>query len=66
MSSTVQMIALTMVAASVYQMMRSGAIIFTAIISFFFLKRKIYRHHILGIGLITIGIVLVGIAALVV
>jgi drug/metabolite transporter (DMT)-like permease len=41
-------------------MLRSSIIIFTAILSVFFLKKKLYRHHLTALFAIIIGIFLVG------
>ncbi|CDW74879.1 nucleotide-sugar transporter [Stylonychia lemnae] len=62
-ASTLMNIALTMVAASVYQMLRGMIIIVTAAMSIIFLKRKLYRHHWSSIGCIFFGVFLVGLAA---
>jgi len=45
-----------MVATSVYQMLRGIVVFVVAIYSLVFLKRKYYSHHLLGLGLILIGI----------
>lgn len=63
-ASTMMNIALTMVAASVYQMLRGMKIIFTAAMAIIFLKKKLYRHQWTSIGVIFIGLILVGIAVL--
>jgi len=63
-ASTLMNIALTMVAASVYQMLRGMIIIVTAGMSIIFLKRKLYRHHWSSIACIFFGVFLVGLAAL--
>lgn len=63
--STLMNIALTMVAASVYQMLRGLIIIVTAGMSIIFLKRKLYRHHWSSIAVIFIGVFMVGLASLV-
>ena len=63
MASTLMCLGLTMMASSVYQMLRGSVIIFTAMASIFFLKRKLYRHNFLGIGLIVLGLLLVGAGA---
>jgi len=55
-------IALTMVAASVYQMLRGMIIIITAGMSILFLKRKLYRHHWSSMAFIFLGVLLVGVA----
>ena len=63
-ASTMMNIALTMVAASVYQMLRGMKIIITAGLSIVFLKKKLYRHQWTSILIIFIGLILVGIAVL--
>lgn len=45
-------------------MLRGGVIIITAIFSVLFLKKKLYRHHYLGITLAIIGITIVGTVAI--
>jgi drug/metabolite transporter (DMT)-like permease len=63
-ASTLMNIALTMVAASVYQMLRGMIIIITAVMAIIFLKKKLFRHHWTSIGVIFIGVAMVGLAAL--
>jgi drug/metabolite transporter (DMT)-like permease len=63
LASTLMCLGLTMMASSVYQMLRGSVIIFTAVASIFFLKRILYRHNFLGIGLIVGGLLLVGAGA---
>ena len=57
-------IALTMIPASVYQMMRGFTNVATPIISIYFLDLKQYRHHWLGIVSIVIGVAAVGAVAM--
>lgn len=57
-------IALTMVAASIYQMMRGLIVFITAMLSIIFLKRRLHRHHWTALLLIIAGIAIVGVAAL--
>lgn len=64
-ASTLMNIALTMVAASVYQMLRGMIIIITAVMAIIFLKKKLFRHHWGSIIVIFIGVFMVGLAALV-
>jgi drug/metabolite transporter (DMT)-like permease len=45
MASTLMFVALTMIAASIYQMMRGLIVFVAAMLSILFLKRKYYRHH---------------------
>lgn len=59
-ASSLMFIALTMVAASVYQMMRGGIVFVTAMMSILFLGRKLYRHHWTALALIIGGILIVG------
>lgn len=63
-ASTLNNVALTMVAGSVYQMMRGLKIAITAFMSVIFLKRKLYRHHWSSVLVIFVGLVLVGVAVL--
>ena len=63
-ASTLNNVALTMVAGSVYQMMRGLKIAITAFMSVIFLKRNLYRHHWSSVVVIFVGLVLVGVAVL--
>ena len=58
--STLMFIALTMVPASVYQMMRGAINVVTPILSIIFLKKKQYAHHWLGVFCIVVGVAEVG------
>jgi drug/metabolite transporter (DMT)-like permease len=58
--STLMFIALTMVAASVYQMMRGVIVVITALLAVIFLGKKLYLHHWLSLAAIVIGITIVG------
>lgn len=53
-------IALTEVAASIYQMMRGVLVVMTAAMAITILKRKLYLHHYTSLSVIVIAIVLVG------
>jgi len=64
MGSTLMFIALTMVPASVYQMMRGFINVVTPFLSIIFLKRKQYLHHWIGVACIVIGVAEVGWVAL--
>ena len=55
-------IALTMIAASITQMLRATLIIFTAIFSVVILKMKLYKHHYFSLILILIGLILVSLS----
>jgi drug/metabolite transporter (DMT)-like permease len=56
-------VALTLIPASIYQMLRGMIIIVTSAFSIIFLKRKLYRHHWTSVGVIFTGVLLVGVAA---
>lgn len=49
--------------ASIYQMLRGAVVIFTGIMSIFFLKRKQYVYHWLGMFFVVCGIAVVGLAS---
>lgn len=55
-SQTLQLIGLALVPPSIYQMSRGFVVVFTAILSIVFLKRKLYRHHWTGIVLVMVGV----------
>jgi len=58
--SSLMFIALTMIAASIYQMMRGMLVFIIAMMSVIFLKRRLYRHHWTALAAILIGLVVVG------
>lgn len=53
-------IALTMCAASVYQMMRGVIVVITAFMALVFLGKKQYAHHWISLSTIVLGVFLVG------
>ena len=59
-ASSLMFIGLTQTAASVYQMMRGAIVIFTALFSVIFLKKKQYAHHLISLVVIVSGLALVG------
>lgn len=63
--SSLMFLALTMIAASVYQMMRGVLVFIIAIMSVLFLKRTLYRHHWSSLFIILIGLILVGASPLI-
>jgi len=63
MCSTLMFIALTMCAASVYQMLRGFIVVITAFMSVIFLGRKQYAHHWTSLFTIVAGVALVGIVS---
>ena len=57
-------IALTMIAASIVQMLRSSVFVFCALMAVFFLNRKLFIHHYSAMATIVIGTIVVGISYL--
>ncbi len=60
LASTCNFIGLTMATASTSQIMSAATIFFTAVLSYFFLKRRYTRFQMLGILMLILGIVIVG------
>ncbi|KAL4465970.1 hypothetical protein ABPG74_004207 [Tetrahymena malaccensis] len=60
-TSTLSFFALEFMPPSLYSMVRGGSLIFTTLFSVFFLKRKLYRHHYLGLLIVMIGITTAGV-----
>jgi drug/metabolite transporter (DMT)-like permease len=46
--------------ASIVQMLSGTNIVYSALLTVFYLKKRLYRHHYLAIGLIVAGVVIVG------
>ena len=63
-ASTLAFIGLTLTYASVYGMLKGGSVLFTGLLSKFFLKRKFQPFHWLGMGLVVTGLTLVGLSSL--
>jgi drug/metabolite transporter (DMT)-like permease len=63
--STLLNIALTMCAASVYQMMRGTIVIITALMALIFLKKRQYKHHWASLITIFVGVFMVGLSSLI-
>ena len=61
--SSIMSMSLTFLAPSIYQMFRGAVIIFTASASLVFLKSKLHRHHLVGISIVVIGLIVVGLKA---
>jgi drug/metabolite transporter (DMT)-like permease len=55
----------TLLAASAVQMLKSCIIVFAALLSVFYLKNKLYRHHVSAITLIIIGVSTVGLSMII-
>jgi drug/metabolite transporter (DMT)-like permease len=63
LGSTLTFFALSLMAPSVYQMIRGAVIFITALFSLIFLKAKYYRHHITSLCIVFVGIFLVGLSS---
>ncbi len=61
--STLTFVALVLVPASVYQMMRGLIVVITAVMSIIFLGKKQYRHHWVGVFCILVGVASVGVVS---
>ncbi|MCQ2820354.1 MAG: hypothetical protein MJ252_24065 [archaeon] len=61
--STLNTFGLTYLASSVYQMFRGLELGFVMLFSKIFLGNPIYRHHLLGVGSVILGLFLVGLSA---
>lgn len=44
-------------------MLRGGLVIFVAINSVIFLRKKYFPHHYMGVGLVVVGITMVGVSS---
>lgn len=64
-TSTLQYIALNFINPSIYQMLRGGVILITALFSKLFLKKTIYKYMLYGCAFVFIGIALVGSSAVI-
>lgn len=53
-------VALGLTSASIFQMLRGSVVVFTAIFSVVFLKRKQHGFHWLGVALVLLGTAVVG------
>ena len=60
MASSLMFLALTMIAASIYQMMRGLIVFVAAILSIIFLRRRFHRHHWTSLFLVVGGVAIVG------
>jgi len=56
--------ALMFINAAVWQMLRGSLIVFSAILSVAFLKRRLQGYHWVGVGIVVVGLVLIGFAAI--
>jgi len=61
-ASTLGNISLLWIPASIWQMMRGAIIIFSAILSAIFLRKKLLLHHWVGIIIVVAGLFLVGLS----
>lgn len=63
--TSLMMVGLTLIPASIYQMLRGMIIIVTAVMSILFLNRKLFRHHWTSVAVIFTGVAIVGISAVI-
>ena len=63
LGTTISTIGLTFLSSSIFQMFRGALIIFVCIATIIFIKTKYYRHHFLGIFVVVLGLVIVGLSA---
>jgi drug/metabolite transporter (DMT)-like permease len=61
--STLLAFALLNMETSIYQMLRGGLVLVTALLSRIFLKNKQYRHHLLGLFVVVSALFLVGLSS---
>lgn len=65
LGSTLLFVALTIISASVYQMLKGVLVISATVYSMIFLKRRYYRHHWTALTTVIIGVVLVGMSSII-
>lgn len=58
--STLLFVSLTMISASVYQMLKGALVFIAAVYSIIFLNRRFYRHHWTAMTIVIIGVIIVG------
>eukprot|EP00744_Colponema_vietnamica_P008216 GILI01011743.1.p1 GENE.GILI01011743.1~~GILI01011743.1.p1 ORF type:complete len:445 (+),score=121.81 GILI01011743.1:111-1445(+) len=63
-ASTLAQIGLLFTTVSVYQMLKGALLIFSALLSVVYLKRRLYRHNWIGLFLCTLALAMVGAASL--
>ena len=63
LASTLNTFALTYLAASIFQMMRSLELFFVCLWSRIILHNQIYNHHLLGVASLILGLILIGLNA---
>lgn len=63
-ASVISFFALKLMPLSIFFMIRGSSIIFASVFSVIFLKRKLYRHHILGLIITILGTIMLGLFAI--
>mmetsp|Transcript_101738 Transcript_101738/g.202027 ORF Transcript_101738/g.202027 Transcript_101738/m.202027 type:complete len:424 (-) Transcript_101738:126-1397(-) len=63
LGSGIAAVAMMLIDAAVWQMMRGAIIVFTAVFSVLFLRRSLHAYHWLGVAVTVAGLLLVGFAA---
>jgi drug/metabolite transporter (DMT)-like permease len=64
-SSSMQYFALNFIPGSIYQMLKGGSLITTALFSYLLMRTKLKRNHISGCILAFIGVFIVGASSLI-
>ena len=62
-STSIMLVGLGLTTASVYQMLKGLVVVVVALYSVIFLHRRLYRHQVLGVVFVFIGVVIVGIGS---
>ncbi|EAS05605.1 nucleotide-sugar transporter (macronuclear) [Tetrahymena thermophila SB210] len=65
-ASTIQFFAMSQMPLSIYYMIRGGNIVITAVFSVIFLKKQLFRQHVLGLFLAVSGFITIGITSILV
>ncbi|CEL95422.1 unnamed protein product [Vitrella brassicaformis CCMP3155] len=63
-ASTMVFFSTLIISASAVQMIRGSVVIFTALFSVIFLKRRLFAHHYVGVACVCVGIVLVALTTI--
>ena len=64
LGTTISVIGLSFISSSIFQMFKGALVIFVCIATIIFIKIKYYRHHFLGIVIVILGLLIVGLNAI--
>ena len=62
-STAIMLVGLGLTTASVYQMLKGLVVVVVALYSVIFLRRRLYRHQVLGVVFVFVGVVIVGLGS---